>query len=91
MFFEDNLNYIDKCAAIHAHEIDRITGRQDYEDTKQELLLYVWRYSDRFDARKSSVQTFVSHYIREKRRCILRHYRAKKTIMQTQSIPLNHA
>ncbi len=90
-FFTDNLEYIDKCAGIHAQKIDVISGRRDYEDNKQEMLFYVWRFSARFDGTKANPHTFISRMICAKEKLILRQYRRKKNIIQTQSVPINHA
>ncbi len=91
MLFEEHFAYIERCALIHAREIDTLTGRTDWQDNQQEMLLYVWKRVDRYDGTKGSVQTFISHLIRAKRVSILRHMRRKKVIMIQKAIPFNHA
>lgn len=91
MLFDEYFDYIDRCATIHAREIDVLTGRDDWQDNRQELLLYVWRRCWRYDAKKSKAQTFISGLIRDKRHSILRHMQRKKITIIQKAIPFNHA
>lgn len=87
-FFDENLDYIDKCAEFHAREINRVIPFCDYEETKQDLMLYVWRCKDQYRTKRASTHTFISTLIKTKRRRIINSFRHKRTL---QTISLNYA
>lgn len=90
-FFEKHFGYIEKCAVINAREIDGITGRTDFEDNTQEIMLYINERSDQFDPQRGSARTFISMLARTKRRLILRRLCRHKNNIINKAIPFNHA
>ena len=81
---------IEESIRIQANRIAQATGAwSDLEDFNQELYLAVYRKQTSYKPEKSSFQTFASRIIENRKRDLIRKYRAHKNKMirfaQTES------
>lgn len=82
-FVEQHWDYINQTASVHAIEIATLTRRWMYlEDYKQEMIIYLVKNANKYNAKKSKPATFINMVLHSSKSSIIRHhYRHKNQII----------
>lgn len=90
-FFEKYQEYIAACLKVRALEVAYITQRHsDVEDYMQEMMIYLLRYSDRYNPERSCPHTFINRLAISAKATLLRHLRAKKNRILFQTVEIDY-
>ena len=78
-FFTEHYNYIFATATAKAVDIVRKTGVNDLEDFRQEILIFLFRRLNKYDASKGTAHTYINVCMESARKNIIRNiYRMQK-------------